>query len=118
MIQVQHGGLKYLIRICNSQGLVPDKICRVTNHQKSEENTKHVLIYLLKSFSKPCIECLETSGLATIIHNECNQFFSFKSNFDYFHPKKFRLGSMAMITFCHVKQERLMHVGQFRIYNV
>ena len=48
-----------------------------------------MLIYLPKIFSKPCIERLEKLGLDTPIHNESNNIFSFKSNLDYFHPKKY-----------------------------
>ena len=72
--------------------MVPDKdvklICRATKYQNSEENTKHVLIDLPKKISKPCIERLERSGLATPIRNESKAIVSFKSNLDYFHLKK------------------------------
>ena len=123
MIQVKLDGLTYLIHTCNSRCLVPDKygksIFRATNYWKSEDNTKHVLIDLPKKIYKPCIERLEKSGLATLISNECNIIVSFKRSLDYFHPKTlFRPGSMAIITFHNVKQQRLMHVGQCIIYNV
>ena len=124
MIQVKLDGLTYLIHTCNYQCLVPDKggklICRATNDRKSKENTKHVLIDLPNNFSKPFIERFGKSGLATPIRNESNKIISFKSNLDYFHPKIciFRLGSMAMIKFHHVKKGRLLHVGQYIRYNV
>ena len=77
VIQVQLDGLTYLIHTCNSQFLVPDKdvklIFRATNYRKSEDNTKHMLIDLPNNFSKPSIELLEKSGLATPIHNESNK---------------------------------------------
>ena len=45
VIQMQLYGLTYLIHTCNSWCLVPDKygklICRATNYQNLEENTKH-----------------------------------------------------------------------------
>ena len=108
MIQVQLDGLTYLIHTCNSRYLVHDKdrklICRAKHYQKSQDNTKHVLVDLLNIFSKPCIERFEKSGLATPIRNKSKTIVSFKSNLDYFHPKNiFRLGSMEMITFHHVK---------------
>ena len=109
VIQVQLDGLNYLIHICNSICLVPDKygnlIYRATNYWKSEENTKHVLIVLPKNFSKSCIKHLGKSGLATLTHNECDEIVSFRINLDYFHPKNiFRHGSMSMITFHLAKQ--------------
>ena len=60
VIQVQLDGLTYLIHTYNYRCLVPDKygklICHAKNYWKSEENTKHVLIYLPKKISKPYIE--------------------------------------------------------------
>ena len=123
VIQVQLDNLTYLIPTCNSRFLVPDKygklIFRATNYRKSEENIKHVLIYLPNNFSKPCIKCLEKLGLDTPIRNKYNKIVYFKSNLDYFHPKNIlRLGSMEIITFHHVKKGSLLHVDQYRIYNV
>ena len=112
MIKVKLDGLKYLIHKCNFSCLIPDKygklICRATNYRKSEDNTKHVLIDLPNNFSKQCIEHLEKSGLATPVRNESNEFFSIKRK----SKNIFRLESMAMINFHHVKQGRLLHVGQ------
>ena len=94
-------------------------ICCARNYRKSEENVKHMLIYLLYNWSKPCIKGLEKSVLATLICNKCKKIVSFKSNLDYFHKKNiFRIGSTAMIKFHHVKQERLLNVGPCRIYNI
>ena len=92
VIHMQFNGLTCLIHICNSWFLVPYKdrklVWCATNYQNSEENTNHVLIDILKYFSKPCIELLEKSGLDTLICNECKKIVSFKSNLDFFHPKK------------------------------
>ena len=89
VIQVKLDGLAYLIHTCNSRCLVPDKygklIFRATNDCKSEENTEHVLIYLPKHLSKPCIERLEKSVLTTKILKKSKTIVSFKSNLDYFH---------------------------------
>ena len=92
VIQVRLYGLTCLIHTYNSRCLLPNKyvklICRAKNYWKSEDNTKHVLIDLPNSFSKPCIKLLEKSGLATLTRNECDENNSFKSHLDYFHPKK------------------------------
>ena len=61
VIQVKPNRLTYLINTFNSLCLVPDKdgklICHATNYRNPEENKKHVLMDILKFFSKPCIEC-------------------------------------------------------------
>ena len=60
VIQVQLDLFTYLIHACSRLCLVRDKygkwICPVTNYRKSEDNTKHVLIDLLKNIYKLCIE--------------------------------------------------------------
>ena len=85
-------GLTYLVHTCNYRCLFPDKdgklICRATNYRKSEDNTKNVLIDLPNNLSKPCIERLLNSGLDTPTRKNSNAIVSFKSNLDYFHPKK------------------------------
>ena len=47
-----------------------------------------MLIDFPNNFSKPCIELLGKPGLAAPIRNESNGIIYFKSNLDYFHPKK------------------------------
>ena len=123
MIQIQLDVLTYLIHTCNSQCMVPDKyeklIFCATNDRKSAENTKHVLIDLPNNFSKPCIERLKNQvWLHQSVRSATNFFLSKVTWIMFIQENIFRLGSMAMITFHHVKQGRLLHVGQCRIYNV
>ena len=123
MIQLQPDRFTYLIHTCNSRCLVPDKdgklVCRATNYQKSEENTKHVLIDIPKKFSKTCIERLEKLGFATPIRNDSKKNVSFKSNLDYFHPKKHILPwKYGNDNISPCEKGRLLYAGQCIIYNV
>ena len=112
---MQLDGLTYLIHTYKSWCLVPYKygrlICCTTNYRNSEDNTKHTLIYLPNKLSKPCTKLLEKSCLATLIRNKKTWILFIQKNI-------FRLGSIAMIKFYHVKQERLLNVGPCRIYNI
>ena len=74
VIEIQMDGMTYLMHVCNSRCLVPDKngnyVCRATNFQKSKENTKHILSPLPNNFSKECLNRLEKAGIVEIKRNE------------------------------------------------
>lgn len=90
--EIQRDQETYLKHDCDSRCLVynaqGELVCRATNYQNSQENTKNVLIPLSNDLSKPCLERLEKANLATLERNEAGEITGFKSDLDYFHPKK------------------------------
>lgn len=91
--EVQEDQYNFTRHRCGPRCLVYDAsgklVCRATNHQISEENTKHSFVPLPSNWSNQCLERLERAGIAELTRNECGNITSFKSHMDYFHPKKF-----------------------------